>query len=226
MGRLPAPSLYRSCPGDGPAGAERSPCKEDTNTREKEKGTVARSGRPFTPWKHEIQTTSRKKTHPLRRTKIWKLIVIEKKELGRHATPPRWLCKCDCGQETTPSQRDLLHGDTKSCGCLRGWETASHGVQSLREKQLYYRYHITPKKHLELLQEQNFLCAICKRKVDKSSPIDHDHSCCPEGAKSCGKCIRGILCTQCNRGIGSFMDDSNRLRNAAIYLEKEWKTTV
>ena len=30
-----------------------------------------------------------------------------------------WLCRCDCGTETVVSSSCLLHGTTKSCGCLR-----------------------------------------------------------------------------------------------------------
>ena len=29
-----------------------------------------------------------------------------------------WLCRCDCGRETTVRASHLSHGDTKSCGCL------------------------------------------------------------------------------------------------------------
>lgn len=30
-----------------------------------------------------------------------------------------WLCKCDCGNETTVSGKDLRSGHTKSCGCFQ-----------------------------------------------------------------------------------------------------------
>lgn len=30
-----------------------------------------------------------------------------------------WLCKCDCGNETTVSSGALLSGNTSSCGCLK-----------------------------------------------------------------------------------------------------------
>ena len=30
----------------------------------------------------------------------------------------RWLCRCDCGQETIARSGDLRNGNTKSCGCI------------------------------------------------------------------------------------------------------------
>lgn len=32
---------------------------------------------------------------------------------------PRWVCKCDCGTETTYAARDLKRGNLYSCGCQR-----------------------------------------------------------------------------------------------------------
>jgi hypothetical protein len=48
--------------------------------------------------------------------------------------------------------------------------------------------------------------------------VDHDHACCP-GSKSCGKCVRGVLCRKCNLAIGHFDDDVERIRSAIKYLE-------
>lgn len=46
----------------------------------------------------------------------------------------RWLCQCDCGEQTTVIGASLLNGSTKSCGCEQkeiaaqtGSKTATHG---------------------------------------------------------------------------------------------------
>lgn len=59
-------------------------------------------------------------------------------------------------------------------------------------------------------------CAICGS--GSRICVDHDHSCCP-GKGSCGKCIRGALCFNCNVGLGKFLDNSKTLRDAANYLD-------
>ena len=37
----------------------------------------------------------------------------------RKNSNPTWLCKCDCGNYTVVLGRNLTHGGTQSCGCLR-----------------------------------------------------------------------------------------------------------
>lgn len=50
--------------------------------------------------------------------------------------------------------------------------------------------------------------------------IDHDHSCCPQDKfRTCGKCVRGFLCGNCNRALGMLRDDPEIFRRAASYLE-------
>jgi hypothetical protein len=41
--------------------------------------------------------------------------------------------------------------------------------------------------------------------------VDHCHT---------GGHVRGIICNECNRGLGYFRDSPNALRNAASYLEE------
>lgn len=82
-------------------------------------------------------------------------------------------------------------------------------------------FNLTPEKYEEMLTAQNHACAVCERPFSSFSTqpaIDHDHSCCPEKGKSCGRCIRGILCRPCNAAIGAFNDDPDILRKAADYL--------
>lgn len=71
---------------------------------------------------------------------------------------------------------------------------------------------------------QNQRCAICCRRQKPGNGrgwhFDHDHSCCPYGAPGCPKCFRGLLCHQCNVGIGLFAEDPRRLRRAIDYLNR------
>lgn len=75
---------------------------------------------------------------------------------------------------------------------------------------------LTLESYQALLAEQQGRCAICR--IDKPGSridnwcVDHDHR--------TGQ-TRGLLCTNCNQGIGKFKDDPNNLKRAAEYLEKK-----
>lgn len=83
------------------------------------------------------------------------------------------------------------------------------------------KYGISKNDFYTMLNKQGG-CAICKSKKpigDKGWHVDHDHSCC-SGTKTCGKCVRGILCSYCNKGLGQFFDSIEYLQNAINYLER------
>ena len=77
------------------------------------------------------------------------------------------------------------------------------------------KYGITSDEYDAMVDEQDGVCAICKREMPLT--VDHDHSCCDSDA-SCGRCVRGLLCNPCNRALGFFGDDLERLRSAVQYL--------
>ena len=67
----------------------------------------------------------------------------------------------------------------------------------------------------QLIEKYQNKCWICKEKEEVA--IDHDHQCCP-GSTSCGKCVRGLLCSLCNSMIGLGQDKPEILLSASEYL--------
>ena len=64
-------------------------------------------------------------------------------------------------------------------------------------------YGVTVDQLISLVQGT---CGICGGGNNgRTLHIDHDHRCC-DGARSCGKCIRGVLCYPCNYGYERFLD--------------------
>jgi hypothetical protein len=73
--------------------------------------------------------------------------------------------------------------------------------QQRSEYQRLYRYSLTGEQYEDMLASQNNACGICLVEFKDTPHIDHDHACCP-GKKSCGACVRGLLCTGCNTRLG------------------------
>ena len=97
-----------------------------------------------------------------------------------------------------------------------------------RNWELKKRHKINNEIFNRKLEEQNGVCAICGgQSVNRDYlTVDHDHKCCDQD-KSCGKCLRGLLCNLCNAGLGAFRDDLELLKKAIVYLDivkpGEWR---
>ena len=81
----------------------------------------------------------------------------------------------------------------------------------------FRRHGLTEEKYLELYEKHNGKCHACKER--EGTNIDHDHSCCNK-ARSCGKCVRGLLCSQCNTALGLLNDDEEKIKNLIKYLKQ------
>jgi hypothetical protein len=73
-------------------------------------------------------------------------------------------------------------------------------------------YGITYSEYLEILESQDNRCAICGTDNTNTRALAVDH-CHDTGI------IRGLLCSNCNTGIGNLRDDINLLQKAIQYLE-------
>jgi hypothetical protein len=69
-----------------------------------------------------------------------------------------------------------------------------------------------------LLDAQQHTCGMCHEPFEEGQLIhvDHDHACCQGKNRSCGECIRGLLCHACNIGLGHI---ERRYAMARAYLD-------
>lgn len=103
------------------------------------------------------------------------------------------------------------------CGeCSKAMIYASPNYrENIRKNLLQNLYGIKQDDYLKLAEKQEHKCAICSKTSDsvesrkKYLSVDHDHD--------TGK-IRGLLCQNCNMGLGKFQDDPALLNKAVMYL--------
>jgi hypothetical protein len=88
------------------------------------------------------------------------------------------------------------------------------------KSELKTNFGLTLEQYFSLLKNQNGLCAICNNPEKLIDPrtqrirkicVDHCHK---------SKKIRGLLCSNCNRGLGLLKDSIKILESAIIYLKK------
>jgi hypothetical protein len=139
-------------------------------------------------------------------------------------------CKC-CQGKRRKRLRQLDQLDThatkicKACGleksvklfnrrgnCTGGYSPLCKECSNNNERMRFRKYGISAADYDEQLKRQNYRCAICR--TDDSGKrrfhVDHDHS---------TGIVRGLLCSNCNTGIGLLKDSPSTLRAAIEYIE-------
>lgn len=98
----------------------------------------------------------------------------------------------------------------------------SHGLCSrhYQKQRKWAAFGVDALRYQAMLSEQNFVCAICDgpeiaidpgTKEVRALAVDHCHE---------TNVVRGLLCGNCNQGIGLFKDKTDVMRRAIAYLEK------
>jgi Recombination endonuclease VII len=85
--------------------------------------------------------------------------------------------------------------------------------RSLRAAHLKRKYGMTPADYERMLAEQSGGCAICGARAPDGQSLHVDH--CHDTGRVCG-----LLCFNCNAGLGMFEHDGARLGAAAAYLRR------
>lgn len=135
--------------------------------------------------------------------------------------------------EVKKATRDKKQGACDLCGTAMRASAAMWTICGPCQQQLpdyvwrQLRHHHAPISFVRNVIN-NPTCQICgidligrakdrRGKHRSKMHMDHDHSCCDD-ERSCGKCLRGILCEAHNTGLGKFNDNPELLESAAQYL--------
>ena len=122
------------------------------------------------------------------------------------------LCR-ECSKRNDKKSR--LKNPEKRMLASRNWEKRNRDKISLKwEIRKLKQYGLTIEHYNKLLLQQNNKCAICEQNcpTGKKLAVDHNHT--------TGQ-IRGLLCMECNTGIGKLKDNPILIAKALNYLLKQ-----
>jgi hypothetical protein len=135
----------------------------------------------------------------------------------RPAGPPetKWCPDCAAFRPQTEFSLNASRVDGRAGYCLehqaaRIEESRVRLHGTTRHYHLMHRYGISAVELERQVERQAGLCLICLRDLDGKAHVDHDHQ--------TGE-VRGVLCFNCNGGLGQFRDDPHLLTRAAAYLD-------
>lgn len=134
------------------------------------------------------------KTHPRKALTPEQRQERNRKNRERYANDPEYRAKIKAQAKSAPSKAPAMRKGAR-----------------LKES-----FGITMEQFEAMREAQKGACAICGKKETGSKRsvhlfVDHCHK---------TKSIRGLLCNNCNIGLGHFKDDSELLMKAASYLTK------
>jgi hypothetical protein len=141
---------------------------------------------------------------------------------GRRGLPEPWRVDLSVNAET--SQPTYTGKPCLRCGsaikftkrkgtcvrCHKQWRRDREVYSPKYSSSLFRNCRITPEMYLQMCEDQDWRCAICKE-VPRKLVGDHCHS--------SGK-FRGLICAHCNSGLGFFKDSPDRMNAAIEYLRQ------
>ena len=120
-----------------------------------------------------------------------------------------------------PEPKGKLGRKARCSECMKAYKRSWYADNpndpaKARDRALRRNYDLTSSEYEEMFNAQGRVCASCGDAPGDgiSFPVDHDHE---------TMCNRAILCHKCNKGLGLFNDDPDRLIAAAMYLVKHGK---
>lgn len=129
------------------------------------------------------------------------------------------LCrKCDQILDKTKFSKDRSRSDGLQtyCKVCRKAESAQWRTENpeYRRTQGLAIYGLTPDDYQQMLEDQNYVCAICggNPNPERWLCVDHNHE---------TEEVRGLLCIGCNAGLGNFREDIDRMASAMCYLLRD-----
>lgn len=126
------------------------------------------------------------------------------------------ICRALCGEPR------LLADFPPSTNTLDG--RGSYCYRCKRELDLLRLFNITSAQYEEMAANGCMICgSFDPGNGNEHFCVDHDHNCC-RGKQSCGKCVRGVLCIQCNKAIGLLKDSLEIVEATANYLRRARET--
>lgn len=122
---------------------------------------------------------------------------------GRPKKPCLW-----CGEEFQPRVIRQVH-------CCE-----EHGEMTRQHNYYLREYGVSREEINKMVEDSGGRCNICgsigfvmdKSKHSAKLVVDHDHQ---------TDRVRGLLCHNCNRGLGLFQDDRRILENSIEYLQED-----
>lgn len=117
-------------------------------------------------------------------------------------------------------QRAYRHANLEAS---REWQRRHARLNDSKPKKLKHKYGISIERFNEMRRSQHESCVICgtheRDTLSRVLGVDHDHS---------TGLVRGLLCSNCNSGVGHARDDPRILMSAIHYLEnnRPWRSVA
>ena len=122
---------------------------------------------------------------------------------GHHA--PRYTTSRHCVECSKAKARTYYH--------------RNGGSERAKVRHIERKYGLSKEEFEALLHKQECKCAICRNPLKVNSGNGGDGPCI-DHCHDTGK-VRGILCNNCNRGLGMFKDNTEYLTSAISYLREQ-----